>query len=170
MVVVCWAVLAASIVEPSGGTTGTLTGDVVSGIFGIVLSLVFLGVIYIRGVLASLGIVLGALAIGFAVFVVTGGAVAVGFAVAVVGFAVAGAVAGAVAFAVAVGFAVAGAVVVAFAFAVVVGFAVAGAGAVDVAGAVADNRVIVIAITVIGILGNTVIDFFDSETRIVRRF
>ena len=121
---VIWATFALSIVSLSGETTGTVAGDIVLGVLGIVFSLGFLGLIYARGVLAALSVALGAFTFAFAVIFVVNiagasvGAVGIAFCIAVAAAgvgAVVVVVAGTVG--IAVGIAVAVAVIGAFAFA-----------------------------------------------------
>lgn len=107
LVGIFWGTFADSIFYPDGSITESVSGHRLFGILAIGMSIGFLALAYVRGLLAALGLSLVAFPVAFA-------------------SAVAGAFAGTAAIAVAVAFPVASAVTCAFAFAV----AFAGAGAV----------------------------------------
>ncbi|MEA5451291.1 pentapeptide repeat-containing protein [Leptolyngbya sp. CCNP1308] len=122
-----WIVFASSFVSPSGETTGSVTGDTIFGVLGIVLFLSFWGLIYTKGVLEALGVALGAFVVTFVtVFAgsfVGSADVAGDFAVTVTvdfAFAIASAIASAVAFAIEVVFSAVFSVAVLVIFAVVI--------------------------------------------------
>ncbi|MBW4481545.1 MAG: pentapeptide repeat-containing protein [Tildeniella torsiva UHER 1998/13D] len=65
LVNVLWLTFASCFVSPSGKTTGSVTGDTMFGVLGIVISLSFWGLIYAKGVLKALGAALGAFIVTF---------------------------------------------------------------------------------------------------------
>ena len=147
---------AVRVFSTSGEVTGNIATYIVFEILGITIFLGLLRLIYARGILATLGIVIGAFAVAVAGIVAGAGAIAGAIAVAVT-FNVA--IAGAVAFDLAgpgiVAFAISITIVVAIAAAVAFAFVIAGAVALAVALAFAFPAAGVFTFIVAGAIGGT---------------
>lgn len=176
-----WIAFALSILNLSGKVTGSVAGDIVYGMTGITISLSFLWLIYARGASTALSIALGAFAgaVAIAYAVIITAAIAfvdadavvsngVNFAISAVVSGIAVTFSGSIAFSSTVAFADTSTIAIVFAgvgagASIVVGL---GAGAITVAfaGVGTGYEYIAIAIAIVGMLINSLVNF-----RIARR-
>ncbi|MBW4653568.1 MAG: pentapeptide repeat-containing protein [Kaiparowitsia implicata GSE-PSE-MK54-09C] len=151
-----WGIFALSILIPFFTDRGRFIEDVLFGILGLVLFSGFLGLTYIKGILATLGIALGAIALAAAVAFVDAGTFSV---VAMSAITLAGIVTFATAGAAAYAVVVAGAEIVTFAITFIFGFAVS----VSIAAQVALGKPVAMGIGTIGIVITLVVNLLISR-------